>query len=267
MSSHPPEGKKILLIDRSRTLTRVMTNELHRMGFTVEAMGSAAGGLLAAAHWHPDLIVSSVEVGEISGYDLCALLRLIPELAGVPVILISSSEADLLKRKAADAGADYYVHKDHHFVPHFVQTVEVAFHLAVPASAEGLLAPRRIRRVLVVDDSRVMRRIIRNILGSTGITEVEEAEHGVAALQRLAHGTFDLVITDWNMPVMDGLALVKAIRQDRRHASLAVAMVTTEGSHDAVAAAKAAGADGHLCKPFSVESLKRLVNDLQPEGK
>jgi len=189
---------------------------------------------------------------------------LIPELAGVPVILISSSEADLLKRKAADAGADYYVHKDHQFVPHFVKTVELAFHLEVSPSAEGVLTPRRIRRVLVVDDSRVMRRIIRNILGSTGITEVDEAENGAAALQRLAHGTFDLVITDWNMPVMDGLALVKAIRQDHRQANLAVVMVTTEGSHDAVAAAKAAGANGHLCKPFSVESLKRLVKSLQP---
>ena len=84
----------------------------------------------------------------------------------------------------------------------------------------------------------------------------------MTALAQLEKQPVDLIITDWNMPGMDGLTLIREIRKQPRYASLLIAMVTTEGSRDAMAQAKAAGANGHLRKPFSVESLKAMVTRL-----
>ena len=104
--------KKILLVDRSKVLRKAGVAQLEKLGSVVEAVSSSSEALLKILRWYPDLIISGVEVGDINGYDLCMLLRLMPDFAGVPVIIISSGNADAVKFRAADAGADYYVKKD-----------------------------------------------------------------------------------------------------------------------------------------------------------
>ncbi len=115
-------------------------------------------------------------------------------------------------------------------------------------------------RFLVVDDFSTMRRIIRNLLKELGYSNVEEAEDGVNALSMLHNGEFDFVVSDWNMPNMDGLTLLQNIRADSKLGSLPVLMVTAEAKKENIIAAAQAKASGYIVKPFTAATLdEKLV--------
>ncbi|EKE17039.1 MAG: chemotaxis protein CheY [uncultured bacterium] len=113
---------------------------------------------------------------------------------------------------------------------------------------------------LVVDDFSTMRRILRNLLKEHGFHNVTEAEDGVQALQRLKGGGIDFVVTDWNMPNMDGLELIQNIRATPIISCLPVLMVTAEAKKENIIAAAQAGADGYIVKPFSSQVLKEKLD-------
>lgn len=106
-------------------------------------------------------------------------------------------------------------------------------------------------KFLVVDDFSTMRRIVRNLLKELGHASVDEAEDGVAALSKLKRDSFDFVISDWNMPNMDGLQLLQAVRADPALSALPVLMVTAEAKKENIIAAAQAGASGYIVKPFT----------------
>jgi two-component system chemotaxis response regulator CheY len=111
-------------------------------------------------------------------------------------------------------------------------------------------------RALVVDDSRAMRMILRGMLGELGFDEVVEAEHGQAALEHLEGGTCDVALVDWNMPVLDGLGFVRAVRTSRAHDRMKVLMVTSESGPRQVYEALKAGADEYAMKPVTREVIE-----------
>lgn len=117
-------------------------------------------------------------------------------------------------------------------------------------------------RILVVDDMSTMRRIIRTILNQLGYSNIEEAENGKQALAKLKKEKFDFVITDWNMPEMDGLSLVKAIRSDEELKKLPVLMVTAEAKKENVLEALKAGVNNYIVKPFTPEVLKEKMEKI-----
>ena len=117
-------------------------------------------------------------------------------------------------------------------------------------------------RILVVDDMSTMRRIIRTILNQLGYSNIEEAENGKQALAKLKKEKFDFVITDWNMPEMDGLSLVKAIRSDEELKHLPVLMVTAEAKKENVMEALKAGVNNYIVKPFTPEVLKEKMEKI-----
>ncbi|GIX26295.1 chemotaxis response regulator CheY [Pelomicrobium sp. G1] len=110
-------------------------------------------------------------------------------------------------------------------------------------------------KFLVVDDFSTMRRIVKNLLKELGFNNVEEAEDGAEALAKLRAGGFGFVISDWNMPNMDGLTLLKEVRADSRLKDLPVLMVTAEATKDNIIAAAQAGASGYVVKPFTAATL------------
>ncbi len=114
-------------------------------------------------------------------------------------------------------------------------------------------------KILSVDDFPTMRRIIKNMLGQLGLWNVEEAEDGAMAMTKLRSDKFDLVITDWNMPRMDGLELLRAIRADEGLKGLPVIMVTAEADKDNVATAIKEGASNYIVKPFNAETLREKL--------
>lgn len=117
-------------------------------------------------------------------------------------------------------------------------------------------------KFLVVDDFATMRRIVRTLLKELGFENVDEAEDGAVALGKLKSGSFQFVITDWNMPNMNGLELLQAIRADATLKSLPVLMITAEAKKENIVAAAQAGASGYIVKPFTAatldEKLKRI---------
>ncbi|HYD69865.1 chemotaxis response regulator CheY [Azospirillum sp.] len=114
-------------------------------------------------------------------------------------------------------------------------------------------------KILVVDDYATMRRIVRNLLTQIGYTDIDEAGDGVAALAKLRESKFGLVISDWNMEPMTGLQLLKEIRADAKLAPLPFIMVTAESKTENVIAAKQAGVNNYIVKPFNAETLKQKI--------
>ncbi len=117
-------------------------------------------------------------------------------------------------------------------------------------------------KFLVVDDFSTMRRIVRNLLKELGFANIDEAEDGVVALQKLRGSRFDFVISDWNMPNMDGMALLQNIRSDEALKKIPVLMVTAEAQKENIVAAAKAGASGYVVKPFTAVTLEEKLNKI-----
>ena len=117
-------------------------------------------------------------------------------------------------------------------------------------------------KFLVVDDFSTMRRIVRNLLKELGFTNVDEAEDGAVALAKLREGNFEFVVSDWNMPNMDGLTLLQNVRADARLKTLPFLMVTAEAKKDNIIAAAQAGASGYVVKPFTAATLQEKLEKI-----
>mgnify|MGYP003673715984 FL=1 len=117
-------------------------------------------------------------------------------------------------------------------------------------------------KILVVDDFSTMRRIIKNLLKDLGFTNIQEADDGSTALPMLQQGDFDFVVTDWNMPGMQGIALLRAIRADENLKHTPVLMVTAEAKKEQIVAAAQAGVNGYVIKPFTAATLKEKLTKI-----
>lgn len=117
-------------------------------------------------------------------------------------------------------------------------------------------------KFLVVDDFSTMRRIIKNLLNDLGYANVTEADDGTTALPMLVNGNFDFLITDWNMPGMPGLDLLKAVRANPKLAKLPVLMLTAEAKREQIIEAAQAGVNGYVIKPFTAATLKEKIDKI-----
>ena len=117
-------------------------------------------------------------------------------------------------------------------------------------------------RFLVVDDYSTMRRIVKNLLHDLGYGQVQEADDGNTALPLLKTGNVDFLITDWNMPGMPGLDLLKAVRADAMLASMPVLMLTAEAKREQIVEAAQAGVNGYVIKPFTAATLKEKIDKI-----
>ena len=117
-------------------------------------------------------------------------------------------------------------------------------------------------RFLIVDDFSTMRRIVRNLLKESGFSEADEAEDGVIALNKLRNGNFDFVVSDINMPNMNGFQLLAEIKKDERLKHIPVLMVTAEARKEDIVLAAQQGAAGYIVKPFTKATLEDKVNHI-----
>ncbi|MCC6207482.1 MAG: chemotaxis response regulator CheY [Gammaproteobacteria bacterium] len=117
-------------------------------------------------------------------------------------------------------------------------------------------------KFLIVDDFSTMRRIVKNLLHDLGYMNVTEADDGKTALPMLQAGNFEFLITDWNMPGMPGIELLKAVRADARLAKLPVLMLTAEAKREQIIEAAQAGVNGYVIKPFTAATLKEKLDKI-----
>ncbi len=117
-------------------------------------------------------------------------------------------------------------------------------------------------KILVVDDFSTMRRIVKNLLRDLGFNNVVEADDGNTALPVLKSGGIDFLVTDWNMPGMEGIDLVKAVRADENLKSMPILMVTAEAKREQIVVAAQAGVNGYIVKPFTAATLKEKIDKI-----
>ncbi|WP_374249610.1 chemotaxis response regulator CheY [Thermomonas sp.] len=117
-------------------------------------------------------------------------------------------------------------------------------------------------RILIVDDFSTMRRIVKNLLNDLGFTNTAEADDGTTALVELGKGHFDLIITDWNMPGMPGIELLKAVRANPAFSKIPVLMVTAESKREQIIEAAQAGVNGYVIKPFTAATLEDKLSKI-----
>jgi len=117
-------------------------------------------------------------------------------------------------------------------------------------------------KILIVDDFSTMRRIIKNLLRDLGFTNTHEADDGLTALPMLQSGNFDFLVSDWNMPGMTGIDLLKAVRADPKLAALPVLMVTAETKREQIIQAAEAGVNGYVIKPFTAGTLEEKISKI-----
>jgi len=117
-------------------------------------------------------------------------------------------------------------------------------------------------KILIVDDFSTMRRITRNLLRDLGFNNTSEADDGQTALPMLKSGKFDFLVTDWHMPGMDGLTLLKTVRSDDELCDMPVLMVTAEAKRDQIVVADEAGVSGYVVKPFTAATLKEKIEKI-----
>jgi two-component system, chemotaxis family, chemotaxis protein CheY len=117
-------------------------------------------------------------------------------------------------------------------------------------------------KILIVDDFSTMRRIIKNLMRDLGFANTHEADDGLTALPMLKANSYDFLITDWNMPGMQGIDLLKAVRADPQLANLPVLLVTAEARREQIVAAAEAGVNGYIVKPFTAQTLKEKLDKI-----
>ena len=117
-------------------------------------------------------------------------------------------------------------------------------------------------KILVVDDMSTMRRIVKNILKQLGFNNLEEAENGQDALTKLKADTYGFVVSDWNMPVMMGIDMLRAIRADEKLKKIPVLMVTAEAQKENLIEAVQAGVSNYIVKPFTAETMQEKINKI-----
>ena len=123
-----------------------------------------------------------------------------------------------------------------------------------------------VKKVLFVEDSPTMRRIIMNALQNIGFSDIIEAENGVDALEKINGYNVDLILTDWNMPEMNGEELVTKLRNSQNYKSTPIVMITTRGMKEDVMAAVKLGVNGYIVKPFTPEVLKHKLDTILDKG-
>jgi two-component system, chemotaxis family, chemotaxis protein CheY len=117
-------------------------------------------------------------------------------------------------------------------------------------------------KILIVDDFSTMRRIIKNLLRDLGYNNTAEADDGTTALPMLQTGQYDFLVTDWNMPGMQGIDLLKAVRSDSSISGIPVLMVTAESKREQIVEAAQAGVNGYIVKPFTAQTLKEKIDKI-----
>ena len=117
-------------------------------------------------------------------------------------------------------------------------------------------------KILVVDDMSTMRRIVKNILKQLGFNNLEEAENGQEALTKLKADTYGFVVSDWNMPIMMGIDMLRAIRADEKLKKIPVLMVTAEAQKENLMEAVQAGVSKYVVKPFTAETMQEKINKI-----
>lgn len=250
----------IILVEPSQMQAHLVTRMLEHQGIRkITTVDSAAAALAALERESANVVISSLYLPDQPGTELVAAMRANADFETVPFILVSSETRPQVLEPVRQSGACSIVAKPFN---------EQQLSRALYAAADYLNPPEDLDvaeienlRVLVVDDSLASRRHLHRLLTELGIERITEATNGKEAVALLEQAMVDLVITDYNMPEMDGRELTEYIRTQSWQAEVPVLMVTSEQNMGRLAAVERAGVSAICDKPFEAGSIRRLISE------
>lgn len=256
----------VLLVEPSQMQANLVTRMLEGQGVLqidrVES-GNAALQWLAENALHNRVVISSLYLPDMSGTELVTAMRDDPLLDALPFILVSSETRPQMLNPVRQSGACCIIAKPF---------TEEQLSRALFSAADYLNPPQDIDptevqglRVLLVDDSLASRRHLRRLLEEIGIERISEAGDGKEAVSLLSEVMVDLVITDFNMPEMDGRELTEYIREQSWQCEVPILMVTSEQNMGRLAAVERAGVSAICDKPFDAGTIRRLITNALPQ--
>ena len=254
----------VLVIEPSKVQRHIIVDQLRAVGLEdIEEFDEAKPALDRMQHVTPDIVVSSMHLPDMTGTELVTQMRKVPELMDVTFLLISSETHYRYLEPIRQAGAIAILPKP--FTREALSTaLRNTMHYIQDTQETEPLDNDELdyMHVLVVDDSQLSRKFVRKSMNAIGIEYVIEAKDGAEALQIMKQERFDLVISDYNMPNIDGLELVEHIRHYSDQPSVPVMMITSEQNQGRLAAVQSAGVSAICNKPLNYDMLKQLVRQL-----
>lgn len=209
----------------------------------------------------PDLVISSMYLPDMTGTDLVLSLRHDASLEAVPYMLISSETSFASLDPIRQAGVVAILPKPFE-TKDLKRALFATIDLIIPDDQALADISLDELHVLVVDDSFTARKHITRVLNNLGIDSIKTAENGKLAIDVLAESYFDLVVTDYNMPEMDGEALTRYIRENSQQKAIPVLMVTSEENESRLSAVQQAGVSGICDKPFEPAAVRQMIRNL-----
>lgn len=253
----------VLLVEPSSMQAKVIGAQMLKQGIAhVKTVGSGQAALQAIREDLPSVVISALYLPDMSGIELLHGIRNGKDFSGLPFILISSETRPQVLEPVRQSGVCGILPKPFN-EQQLVAALNATLDLLSPdASLEQADVDLESVRVLLVDDSAMARKHIRRVLENMGIMNFIEATNGVEAVQLLNSNMVDFVVTDYNMPEMDGRALVEYIRGQSWQRSVPVLMVTSEANNERLAGIEDFGIVGICDKPFNPATVKQLLGNL-----
>lgn len=252
----------ILLVEPSSTQHRIIHDWLNELGVKhVQWVQSARDALDAMSNHVPDLVISAMHLPDNTGTELVQRMRETDELQEVGFILISSETSIQYLEPLRQAGIIAILPKP--FTQHQLSTcLSATVDFIEPGSLEIAHYTADELRILLVDDLGTARKFMRQLLERMGIEQIAEATNGREAQGMIDEQYFDLIITDYNMPEMDGQELLDYIRQQSSQPGVPVLMVTSHADDQRIAAMQQSGVSAVFDKPFNVETLRSVIENV-----
>ena len=252
----------ILLVESSSTQAKIISRQLQVLN--VASVNIANNGQQALEIMQsdiPDLVISSFYLSDQTGTELVTKIRSDKQLSDVPFMLISSETSFQMLDPIRQAGVVAILPK-----PFTAEDLKTALNTSLDfinvdteTSSEIIMMDLR---VLLVDDSKLARKHIRRVLSNLGMEDIDEAINGKDAVYKIEANYYDLIVTDYNMPEMDGQELTSYIREKSSQSSVPVLMVTSENDDNRLAAVQQSGVSGICDKPFEPEMVKQYLRKI-----
>ena len=262
MSTLTVDQIRVLLIEPSKAQFKIIDSYLKKIGIIgVTWVQTGGDGLKEMLEDLPDLVISAMHLKDMTGTELVQTMRMDKKLEDVPFMLVSSETHYRYLEPIRQAGVIAILPKPFE-LEQLRKAIQSTLHFIDPGEVNTRHFASEELAVLVVDDSFTARKHIMRVLANMGIENMEQAKNGVEALEMIGKNYYDLIVTDYNMPEMDGKELIEHIRNESEQASIPILMVSSEADESRLAAVQQVGVSAICDKPFEADTVKQILEDI-----